>query len=79
MLQHESLLFAIKKIGPSLIEYIIDDSHLKQNRFSPGTHVPIVSNSYLAKHKPDVLVVFAYEYIDGINTGTISNDYDPGF
>lgn len=60
-------------IGPDLIEFIVDDSPLKQNRFSPGKHIPIVSNSYLDDHRPDVLVVFAYDYFDDIRkklTGT---------
>ena len=54
------------QIGPELIEFIVDDSPLKQNRFSPGMHIPIVPNAYLAQHRPDVLVVFAYEYFDDI-------------
>lgn len=53
-------------IGPSLIEFIVDDSPLKQDRFSPGTHIPIVPKNYLDGHKPDILVVFAYEYFDDI-------------
>ena len=62
------------KIGPELIEFIVDDSPLKQNKFSPGMHIPIVPNSHLVKHKPDVLVVFAYEYFDDIKKKT-SGDY----
>lgn len=58
------------KIGPSLIEFIVDDSPLKQNRFSPGTHIPIVSKEYLADHRPDILVVFAYEYFEDIKKKT---------
>ena len=54
------------KIGPALIKFIVDDSPLKQNRFSPGTHIPIVPKNYLEMHRPDVLVVFAYEYFDDI-------------
>jgi SAM-dependent methyltransferase len=53
-------------IGPDLIEYIVDDSSLKQGRYSPGTHIPIVSAATLADRKPDILVVFAYEYLDDI-------------
>ncbi|MBI4120942.1 MAG: class I SAM-dependent methyltransferase [Parcubacteria group bacterium] len=53
-------------IGPSLIEYIVDDSPLKQNKFSPGMHIPIVPGSYLEGERPDVLVVFAFEYFDDI-------------
>ena len=54
------------KIDQSLIEYIVDDSPLKQNRFTPGTHIPIVSNEYIETHRPDIFVIFAYEYFDDI-------------
>ena len=57
-------------IGPTLIEFIVDDSPLKQNRFSPGTHIPIVTKDHLEQNKPDVLVVFAYEYLDDIKKKT---------
>lgn len=53
-------------IGPDLIKFVVDDSPLKQNRFTPGMHMPIVQNSYLSDHRPDVLVVFAYEYFADI-------------
>ncbi len=54
------------RIGPELLEFLIDDSPLKQNKFSPGTHIPIFPKEYLEDHKPDILVVFAYEYFDDI-------------
>jgi SAM-dependent methyltransferase len=57
-------------IGPSLIEFTVDDSPLKQNRFTPGTHIPIVSKAHLDQHRPDLLVVFAYEYLDDIRKKT---------
>ena len=60
-------------IGPTLIEFIVDDSPLKQNRFSPGTHIPIVPKSFLEANKPDVLVVFAHEYFDDIKKKTNGN------
>src|SRR6185437_3886288 len=28
------------RIGPDLIEFTVDDSPLKQDKFSPGTHIP---------------------------------------
>lgn len=58
------------KITPSLIEFIVDDSPLKQNRFSPGTHIPIVPAAHLKASKPDVLVVFAHEYFNDIRKKT---------
>jgi methylation protein EvaC len=58
------------KIGPSLIEYTIDDSPLKQNKFTPGTHIPILPRDHLDNHRPDILVVFAYEYLEDIRKKT---------
>jgi SAM-dependent methyltransferase len=58
------------KIGPSLIEFTVDDSPLKQNKYTPGTHIPIVPKEYLDAHRSDVLVVFAYEYMDDIRQKT---------
>lgn len=65
------------EIGPELIDFIVDDSPLKQNRFSPGKHIPIVPKTHLdeLKKKPDVLVTFAYEYLDDIKKKTASAKY----
>jgi len=57
-------------IGPSLIEFTVDDSPLKQNKFTPGNHIPIVTKAHLDSHRPDVLVVFAYEYLEDIRKKT---------
>lgn len=53
-------------IGTDLIDFVVDDSPLKQHRFSPGKHIPIVPASYLERHHPDVLVVFAFDYFKDI-------------
>ena len=58
------------RIGPNEVPFTVDDSPLKQNKFTPGTHIPIVPKSYLDEHKPDVLIVFAYEYFDDIKKKT---------
>lgn len=62
-------------IGPELIEFLIDDSPLKQNKYSPGTHIPIFPKEHLAQHKPNVLVVFAYEYFKDIRKKTSGGGY----
>jgi len=54
------------KINSSVIQFVIDDSPLKQNRFSPGSHVPIVSYSSNINVNIDIYIVFAYEYISSI-------------
>ena len=58
------------KIGPELVMFTVDDSPLKQHKFTPGTHIPIVPREHLKENKPDVLVVFAYEYFDDIKEKT---------
>lgn len=57
------------------IPYVVDDSPLKQGRFSPGIHIPIVS--YNSSEKPDVYIVFAFEYIISIKekVGLLSGGY----
>jgi len=63
------------KIDRTLISFIIDDSPLKQNKNSPGTHIPIFAKDHLEKNKPDVLVVFAYEYFEDIKKKTQDGGY----
>jgi len=58
------------KIGPELIEFTVDDSPLKQYKYSPGTHIPIVPREHLDRNRADILVVFAYEYFDDIRKKT---------
>lgn len=53
-------------IGSSLIDFVVDDSPLKQGRYSPGKHIPIVINEYLLSRRPDILVVFAFDYFKDI-------------
>lgn len=57
-------------IGPDLIPFTVDDSPLKQDKFTPGTHIPIVPKSYLDGHPVQLLIVFAYEYLDDIRKKT---------
>lgn len=66
-------------IGPNHLRYIVDDSPLKQRKLSPGTHIPIVPVSTLSEDPVDVLLVFAYEYIEDIiaKTGRAYEYYTP--
>lgn len=53
-------------IDESLISFVIDDSPLKQKKFSPGKHIPILAKETLIEIKPDIIIVFAYEYFESI-------------
>ena len=58
------------KINKTHIDFIIDDSPLKQNRFTPGMHIPIKNYKELNRYSPDVIIVFAYEYFTDIKKKT---------
>jgi len=49
-------------IGPDIIDYIIDDSPLKQGLYTPGLHIPVVAASVLDERPPDYLVVLAWNF-----------------
>jgi SAM-dependent methyltransferase len=53
-------------LGSDVIDYIIDDSPLKQGLFTPGKHVPVVAEDHLAASWPDYLVVLAWNFADPI-------------
>lgn len=54
------------KITAQDLPFVIDDSPLKQGRYSPGVHIPILPFSQAEAKSPDVLIVFAYEYLTSI-------------
>ena len=53
-------------LGADDIEFIVDDSPLKQGLYSPGLHIPIVSAAAIAREKPDYLVVLAWNFAASI-------------
>ena len=61
-----STITNVAKINSNLIEYIIDDSPLKQNRFSPGMHIKILPRKKNINKNIDIVLVFAYEYFKDI-------------
>ena len=50
------------KIDSSLIEYICDTTPIKQNKYSPGMHIPIKPVEYFHNDKPDYAILFAYNH-----------------
>ncbi|XOV91172.1 MAG: methyltransferase domain-containing protein [Bacteroidota bacterium] len=47
-------------VGKDEIQFIIDASPYKQNRFTPGSHIPIVDISKLEETKPDFIIIFPW-------------------
>jgi methylation protein EvaC len=53
-------------IGPDLIDYICDTTPIKQGKFSPGMHIPIVPHEYFVKNPPDFAFLFAWNHADEV-------------
>ena len=53
-------------IGPDIIDYICDTTPLKQNKFSPGMHIPIKPYEFFKEDKPDYAILFAWNHAEEI-------------
>lgn len=53
-------------IGPDLIDFIVDDSPLKQNLFAPGLHIPVLPSAAIYDKKPDAVVILAWNFAEPI-------------
>lgn len=49
-------------IRPDVVEFIVDDSPLKQGLFTPGTHIPVLSSQALDDRSPDYLLILAWNF-----------------
>ena len=47
-------------IKSDLVEYVADANPHKQNKFLPGSHIPVVSETYLKEQKPDYVIIFPW-------------------
>ena len=50
------------------VAYIVDDAPAKHGYYTPGTHIPIYSREKLETDKPDQIVVFAWSYLEEIQS-----------
>ncbi len=53
-------------IDGSMLDFIVDDSPLKQGRYMPGTHIPIKPSAELYAQKPDYCIILAWNFADSI-------------
>ncbi len=53
-------------LGPETVDFIVDDSPLKQGLYSPGLHVPILLSDAVSERKPDYLLILAWNFADSI-------------
>ena len=50
----------------NVLDFIVDDSPLKQGLFSPGLNIPILPSSAINELKPDYLLILAWNFADSI-------------
>ena len=50
------------KIGPDLIDFISDTTPIKQNKFTPGMHIPVKPYDEFEKYNPEIAVLFAWNH-----------------
>lgn len=53
-------------IGTDILDYISDTTILKQGTYSPGMHIPIVSEEKFRESLPDYALLLAWNYADDI-------------
>jgi methylation protein EvaC len=49
-------------ITPDLVEFISDTTPIKQNKFSPGVHIPVRPYQEFAENYPDYALLFAWNH-----------------
>ncbi len=59
-------LLSFLEVGPEALLYIADRSPLKQGRYTPGSHIPVVSPGRLLTDQPDYTLLLAWNFVDEI-------------
>ncbi|MDH5573109.1 MAG: SAM-dependent methyltransferase, partial [Gammaproteobacteria bacterium] len=53
-------------IKSDLIEYVVDETPYKQNKYLPQSHIPVYDISILESQKPDVIVILPWNFKEDI-------------
>jgi len=59
-------MIAFFGLGPDDLDYIADRNTLKQGRVTPGSHIPIVAPDRILEDRPDLVIVFAWNFAEEI-------------
>jgi len=53
-------------IRPDLIKFVVDKSPLKQGKYLPGSHLPILTEDDLKRERPEFVIITAWNLKDEI-------------
>ena len=53
-------------IKPDLLSFVCDAASAKQNKYMPGSHIPILSPTAISKEKPDFVVILPWNIADEV-------------
>ena len=53
-------------IGADTLEFVVDRSTVKQGRYTPGTHLPILAPERVLELRPDYLLLLTWNFADEI-------------
>ena len=51
---------------PGMVDFIVDDSPLKQGHYTPGMHIPVLPATALEERQPDFAVILAWNFAESI-------------
>lgn len=65
---HQALAILALTDIQNRVAYVVDSAPFKQNKYTPGTHIPIVSPEYLKEHEDEVaaVLIMAASYSDEV-------------
>ncbi|HRH58870.1 MAG TPA: class I SAM-dependent methyltransferase [Chitinophagales bacterium] len=58
-------------IKNDLITFVVDANPHKQDKYLPGSHIPVVDEHYIREHKPDFVIIFPWNLKEEL-TGQLS-------
>ena len=56
------MMINLLKLNVSHIKFIVDNTPKKQNKYIPGTNIPIISPKKFINEKSDICIIFTWNY-----------------
>ena len=53
-------------LGMTDLAYIVDDNEMRQGKYLPGSHIPVVPSSALRDNRPAAVVIFPWNIVEDI-------------